>query len=77
MVKKFPILPAHPQRICGGCDKYCPADAEGPVGNSDRPTRLNARGRAPSFMIRAFLQRRSPEPSNHAHRQFRHLADGP
>lgn len=27
MVKKFPILPAHPERICWGCDKYCPADA--------------------------------------------------
>jgi hypothetical protein len=27
MAKKFPILPAHPERICWGCDKYCPADA--------------------------------------------------
>lgn len=27
MVKRFPIKPAHPERICWGCDKYCPADA--------------------------------------------------
>lgn len=27
MVKKFPIKPARPERICWGCDKYCPADA--------------------------------------------------
>jgi len=26
MAKKFPIKPAHPERICWGCDKYCPAD---------------------------------------------------
>lgn len=25
--KKFPIKPAHPERVCWGCDKYCPADA--------------------------------------------------
>jgi hypothetical protein len=27
MAKKFPAHPAHPERICWGCDKYCPADA--------------------------------------------------
>ncbi|MCY4756317.1 DUF3079 domain-containing protein [Pelomonas aquatica] len=27
MAKKFPIKPAHPGRICWGCDRYCPADA--------------------------------------------------
>lgn len=27
MVKKFPVNPAHPERICWGCDRYCPADA--------------------------------------------------
>jgi hypothetical protein len=27
MVKKFPLHPAHPERICWGCDRYCPADA--------------------------------------------------
>jgi hypothetical protein len=26
-IKKFPIHPPHPERICWGCDKYCPADA--------------------------------------------------
>lgn len=27
MAKKFPLNPPHPERICWGCDKYCPADA--------------------------------------------------
>jgi hypothetical protein len=26
MAKKFPIRPANPERICWGCDRYCPAD---------------------------------------------------
>ncbi len=25
MAKKFPVLPTHPERICWGCDRYCPA----------------------------------------------------
>jgi hypothetical protein len=25
--KKFPIQPLHPERICWGCDQYCPADS--------------------------------------------------
>ena len=25
MTKKFPVQPQHPERICWGCDKYCPA----------------------------------------------------
>ena len=27
MAKKFPKLAKHPERICWGCDKYCPADS--------------------------------------------------
>ncbi len=28
MAKKiFPIRPAHPERVCWGCDKYCPSDS--------------------------------------------------
>ena len=27
MAKKFPILPARPERTCWGCDRYCAADA--------------------------------------------------
>jgi len=27
MAKKFPIVPARPERICWGCDQYCPADS--------------------------------------------------
>lgn len=26
MAKKFPRHAKHPERICWGCDKYCPAD---------------------------------------------------
>lgn len=25
MAKKFPLNPAHPERTCWGCDKFCPA----------------------------------------------------
>jgi hypothetical protein len=24
-VKRFPIMPAHPERVCWGCDKFCAA----------------------------------------------------
>lgn len=27
MTKPFPANPAHPERICWGCDRYCAADA--------------------------------------------------
>jgi len=27
MAKRFPIRPAHPERTCWGCDRYCAADA--------------------------------------------------
>ncbi|ANQ86253.1 hypothetical protein dqs_3225 [Azoarcus olearius] len=27
MARKFPLHPAHPERICWGCDKYCAADS--------------------------------------------------
>lgn len=27
MAKKFPLHPKHPERICWGCEKYCPANA--------------------------------------------------
>lgn len=26
MAKPFPVNPAHPERLCWGCDKYCRAD---------------------------------------------------
>ena len=25
-MKPLPLTPRHPERICWGCDKYCPAD---------------------------------------------------
>lgn len=27
MAKKFPTHPKHPERLCWGCDEYCPADS--------------------------------------------------
>ncbi len=27
MARRFPLLPAHPERNCWGCDKYCAADS--------------------------------------------------
>lgn len=26
-MKKIPLHPKNPERVCWGCDKYCPADA--------------------------------------------------
>lgn len=25
--RKFPVRPARPERLCWGCDRYCPADS--------------------------------------------------
>ena len=36
MAKKFPLNPPHPERICWGCDKYCPADSLGCGNGSGR-----------------------------------------
>lgn len=36
MAKKFPIKPANPERICWGCDQYCPADSMRCGNGSDR-----------------------------------------
>ena len=36
MAKKFPLHPKHPERICWGCDKYCPADNLGCGNGADR-----------------------------------------
>jgi hypothetical protein len=27
MAKRFPLIPKHPERICWGCDRYCPAES--------------------------------------------------
>lgn len=27
MSKRFPLNPAHPERVCWGCDQYCAVDA--------------------------------------------------
>ncbi|HEU0189531.1 MAG TPA: DUF3079 domain-containing protein [Gallionella sp.] len=36
MAKRFPINPPHPERICWGCDKYCPASSMACGNGSDR-----------------------------------------
>lgn len=36
MGKKIAIHPAHPERICWGCDKYCPADSLACGNGSER-----------------------------------------
>ncbi len=36
MAKKFPLHPKHPERICWGCDKYCPVDSLECGNGSDR-----------------------------------------
>lgn len=36
MAKKFPLHPRHPERICWGCDKYCPAASLGCGNGSGR-----------------------------------------
>ncbi|MBV8247309.1 MAG: DUF3079 domain-containing protein [Comamonas sp.] len=36
MVKKFPQHPAHPERNCWGCDRYCAANAMACGNGSDR-----------------------------------------
>ncbi|MBI0330346.1 DUF3079 domain-containing protein [Burkholderia plantarii] len=27
MARKFPLHPPHPERVCWGCDNYCPTGA--------------------------------------------------
>jgi hypothetical protein len=34
--RKFPIHPAHPERNCWGCDKYCAADSLACGNGSER-----------------------------------------
>lgn len=34
--KRFPVRPAHPERNCWGCDKYCPSNDMACGNGSDR-----------------------------------------
>jgi hypothetical protein len=36
MAKKFPLHPKNPERICWGCDKYCPSDSLNCGNGTDR-----------------------------------------
>jgi hypothetical protein len=41
MHKKFPILPAHPERVCWGCDRYCSTDSLACGNGSERTPHLS------------------------------------
>ncbi len=36
LVKKFPINPSHPERLCWGCDRYCPTQSLACGNGADR-----------------------------------------
>jgi hypothetical protein len=36
LAKRFPLNPAHPERNCWGCDRYCPAGSMMCGNGSDR-----------------------------------------
>jgi len=36
MSKPYPIHPSHPERICWGCERFCPANALNCGNGSDR-----------------------------------------
>lgn len=36
MTRRFPLHPAHPERICWGCDRYCAADSMACGNGSER-----------------------------------------
>lgn len=36
MANKFPLNPPHPERICWGCDLYCPATSLACGNGADR-----------------------------------------
>lgn len=36
MGRRFPLNPAHPERTCWGCDKYCPATSMACGNGSER-----------------------------------------
>ncbi|MDR0379030.1 MAG: DUF3079 domain-containing protein [Candidatus Accumulibacter sp.] len=36
MAKKFPLHPKHPERVCWGCDRYCPVGSMACGNGSER-----------------------------------------
>jgi hypothetical protein len=36
VAKKIPLRPAHPERVCWGCDRYCPANSLSCGNGSER-----------------------------------------
>lgn len=36
MLKRFPADPPHPERVCWGCDRYCPSKAMACGNGSER-----------------------------------------
>ena len=61
MAKRFPIQPAHPERNCWGCDRYCASDAMLCGNGSERtqhPSRPLGRAGMPGMAPR--LRRQAP-----------------
>jgi hypothetical protein len=50
MVKRFPIHPAHPERTCWGCDKFCAA-ADMACGNGSERAQHPAELFGPDWQV--------------------------
>ena len=61
MAKKFPIQPAHPERTCWGCDRYCAADAM-ICGNGTERTQHPVELSGPGWEQEGLDPLRPPEP---------------
>jgi len=48
MAKKFPLEPSHPERVCWGCDRYCPATSMACGNGAGRDPELIAKTRKES-----------------------------
>lgn len=49
MARKFPANPGHPERICWGCDKYCPV-GDMACGNGSERTQHPSECFGPDWM---------------------------
>ena len=62
MAKKFPIHPPHPERLCWGCDLYCPAtDMRCGNGAEARDAGDHLRGVPPAAQLVKHVVRRGAD----------------
>lgn len=61
-MKKFPANPAHPERNCWGCDRYCAADAM-LCGNGSERTQHPVELFGPGWSDWAPPSEAAPEPA--------------